>query len=920
MAWPHPHISKRDIDLTVMIRTSVRPSPILRNADYSSLLNIYLTLVPPVTGSRRIQRRKADIAVERSKYASRHWLRALPCHARIDFQRSAASEIRPLLAKDVFDGPLGNSCVNSSTAVTPANQRLLEWRAMIEPAKRDVATAASPPDAVKARVLPVALAVIAAMLLVYWPMLAGQIVFLRDSALWVFPARWFVRQSLLAGEFPSWNPYQGLGFPLLADPQYGVFYPPHWLFLLVSDGILAHLVSWLSLAHLVWGGIGMMLLARRLGACRFGATVAGLSWALSGHTTSAWSIGPLLLGEAWIPWVARGFLILSSREGRVPLVSAVWPMALSLLVGEPFMSAMALFFAVVVVLAAGKGLPSTRSAIVATARSASAWIIAVTIAAVSWLPPLRMLGTTERAQAFSREAAELYSHHPLRVLEMVAPGALGDPTGEYPAGRWVGEPGAAGAPLFFSSYLGVLSLAFVLFGLRMRRLQGVLAGAALLALFVAFGKHAPVHEVWRRILFPFAHMHSPEKYVVLVVAPLSLLSGLGASNLLAARRPALQRFFFLAGALAALALVAGRLLPVALVSDMRWAALRGLLLLGLLLALALLLRHYPRVASFAILALVAIDLGIPANRLAGFASAARLMRVPPAASAVLEDNRNNLAPPRIFREPNLEQNAAPLVPHATWQDSEDLAISALTPNTLNIFGLAAVPGYASAIPDQLTRLDPRSYAELVVTLRLLSVPYALVADAAADEILATSSATLLSRALPGGKLLRMGGVLPRVYLPSQARAISPAQAAQRLRDESVVSGREVLLFAEDALALVHAAKESAGQECKLQSFTNTRIVAQCTTLVPNLVVFIEQYDPGWKATVDGNPVPILPANLVMRAVPIPAGKHHIELEYQTPGLSLAILLSILGLLALAATSFLSRKMGRTREAALFAKL
>jgi len=69
--------------------------------------------------------------------------------------------------------------------------------------------------------------------LTYWPMLAGQIVFHRDSALWFFPARWFVRRSLLAGEFPSWNPFQGLGFPLLADPQYGVFYALHWLFLLV---------------------------------------------------------------------------------------------------------------------------------------------------------------------------------------------------------------------------------------------------------------------------------------------------------------------------------------------------------------------------------------------------------------------------------------------------------------------------------------------------------------------------------------------------------------------------------------------------------------------------------------------------------------------------------------------------------------
>ena len=517
---------------------------------------------------------------------------------------------------------------------------------MADPSKNDHARAASSlPEAGNSRAFPVAFAVIVAVLVAYWPMLVGQIVFHRDTALWVLPARWFVRQSLLAGEFPSWNPYQGLGFPLLADPQYGVFYPPHWLLLLVPDRMVAHLVSWISLAHLVWGGLGMMLLARRLGACHFGAALAGISWALSGHTTSAWSVGPLLLGEAWIPWVARGFLILSRKDGRAPFASAVWPLALSLLVGEPFMSAMALFFAVVVVFATGKGLRPTRAAFAISARSASAWILAVAIAAVSWLPPLHMLGTTERAHAFSREAAEMYSHHPLRILEMVTPGALSDATGAYPAGLWVGESGAAGAPLFFSSYLGVLSLAFVLFGLRQRRLQIVLAGAALLALFVAFGKYAPVHEVWRRILFPFAHMHSPEKYVVLVVAPLSLLAGLGASLLHAADKPALRRFFYFAGAVGLLAAGARLLLPKVLVSDVRSSAFRGLLFLGILVAMVFLLRRLPRVRGVAILGLVAVDLGTPANRLAGFGSAATLMHVPPAASAVLENNRNHPAPP-----------------------------------------------------------------------------------------------------------------------------------------------------------------------------------------------------------------------------------------------------------------------------------
>ena len=768
---------------------------------------------------------------------------------------------------------------------------------------------ASPQGPTKSRVLVLSVvALLVAVLLVYWPMLAGHIVFHRDTALWVFPARWFVRQSLRAGELPAWNPYQGLGFPLLADPQYGVFYPPHWLFLLVPDGLVAHLASWLSLAHLIWGGVGMLLLARRLGAGPVGAAVAGLSWALSGHTTSAWAIGPLLLGEAWIPWVARGFLISARREGRAPSAAAVWPMALSLLVGEPFMSAMALFFALVVVLAAGTRNRPPRVALLVTARSGLAWGIAVLIAAVSWLPSVRMLGSTERAQEFSREAAELYSHHPLRLLEMVAPGALGDPTGTYPAGSIVGEPGAAGAPLFFSSYLGVVALAFVLFGLRRRRLPGVLAASALLALFVAFGKHSPVHEIWRRILFPFAHMHSPEKYVVLVVAPLSLLAGLGATSLLAEDKPRLRRLVAFAGGLAAFAALAGVFLPEALIGDARGACLRGLVLLGLLCGLVFALRHFSRKESIAkivvlaIVGLLVLDLGLPAHRIAGFGSARTLMTVPPAASAVLDDNRGNPAPPRLYRMPNLEANADPLGPDATWRDSQERAIRCLTLNTLNVFGLAVMPGYASAIPDLLSRLGPRTYESLGRSLKLLAMPYVLASDAEVGDIERVVVAKVIAHPLPHGSLLRADGVLPRVYLPNQIRSVRPDEAAQHLSDEAVVSGREVVLLTAGQPMLTPTIEANQTHGCHLVSFSNTRVVAECATPAPNLAVFVEQYDPGWSATVDGTPAPVLAANLVMRAVPIPAGTHRIELSYRSPGLRLALALSTLGLLVFVLTA------------------
>jgi len=46
--------------------------------------------------------------------------------------------------------------------------------------------------------------------------------------------------------------------------------------------------------------------------------------------------------------------------------------------------------------------------------------------------------------------------------------------------------------------------------------------------------------------------------------------------------------------------------------------------------------------------------------------------------------------------------------------------------------------------------------------------------------------------------------------------------------------------------------------------------------------------------VDGHPVPLLRANVTARAVPVPAGRHTIAMDFQVSGLSAGAVLSLLG--------------------------
>jgi len=151
---------------------------------------------------------------------------------------------------------------------------------------------------------------------------------------------------------------------------------------------------------------------------------------------------------------------------------------------------------------------------------------------------------------------------------------------------------------------------------------------------------------------------------------------------------------------------------------------------------------------------------------------------------------------------------------------------------LNVFGLAVVPGYASAIPDLLSQLGPGTFGDLGRMLRLLSVPYALVTDTGASELGRTSTVNLLSHPLPHGSLLRLQDAQPRVYLPSEIRSAPPAEAASHLLDEAVVTGQQVLLLTAGQPLFVPAVQGDEPRACTLESFANTRIVASCSTPSP----------------------------------------------------------------------------------------
>jgi uncharacterized membrane protein YfhO len=66
------------------------------------------------------------------------------------------------------------------------------------------------------------------------------------------------------------------------------------------------------------------------------------------------------------------------------------------------------------------------------------------------------------------------------------------------------------------------------------------------------------------------------------------------------------------------------------------------------------------------------------------------------------------------------------------------------------------------------------------------------------------------------------------------------------------------------------------------------------------VVFAESHYPGWRATVDGVPAPVLRANVALMAVAVPAGEHTVRLWFTAPWVVAGLSLSLFTALSLAA--------------------
>lgn len=136
--------------------------------------------------------------------------------------------------------------------------------------------------------------------------------------------------DLLHGHWPWWNYFQGLGQPLAGEMQSAALFPLTLLFAM-SSGLV-----WFHISLEVIAGVSTYFLARRISLPIFFATVAGMLFAING--TYAWLGNAVLNPVAFLPMLLLGVEMIldsaSSSSKRGWYIAAI-ALALSIYAGFP---------------------------------------------------------------------------------------------------------------------------------------------------------------------------------------------------------------------------------------------------------------------------------------------------------------------------------------------------------------------------------------------------------------------------------------------------------------------------------------------------------------------------------------------------------------------------------------------------------
>jgi hypothetical protein len=670
----------------------------------------------------------------------------------------------------------------------------------------------------------------------------------------------YLRTSIRAGELPLWNPYVMLGCPFLADPQAAVFYPPNWIFIILPE---LPALFFLLACHFWLAGFFFIKLARQWAVSRW----VTIGWTFA-YLMSGFFMGRLLMGQlgyfcGLAYWPLLFYLVERCRERRSGRnwVALVLAASGSFLCGHPqcfWLTAVALGVYVVGVHLGSPWRENARRGLWCLGALVSAYALALLLCAVQLLPTIDLMLESNRAAPSIQFSASFPIEYGWLTTLYV-----GQPFGFRTVVGWELNP-----------YIGIICTGVGLLGLsqwRDARVRGLcLMGA--FGFLMALGQHTPLFGAMFRVLPGMGAFRMAGRYAIFLPWAL-LLAGLVAwtKGVFSRRKILFIMWVLWPGSV-----------YVVWNSPRYWGS--GLIVATLLAVSALALRWiksrvWARIkapASGALIGLLCTELIIAVARTwTGYSHLLVGKHLDAQVANVLHRKSlypSNGVPPRLF------------VPSSLIRTNSGMKYG--FSNVGNYGALASMRvwnylylGSGLAVPlDQLSFLSDEAYRDGDFSFPGMNI--------VASGVYGVTR--LFFHSNPG----------ERAYLVHAWKQVPDWTFALQQMVKNHSDPTTVALLEAPAEGPSPTAGDTSRDEAVIDAFHRNSIELHVRSFAPALLVVAEAWYPGWQATVNGVPAEVLPANVWMRAVRVPAGESRVELHYVEPSLARGAAISLGALLVL----------------------
>lgn len=732
------------------------------------------------------------------------------------------------------------------------------------------------------------------------PQSAGE----NDLTNYYIPSRTFFRNSILQdGRFNFWNPWLSLGTAYVGNPQSAVYYPPNWLTLIANP---SWSLSWLQLLHHWWMGLGVYYLCRSL----------SLSWSSSLFGGIVMSVAPFAIAQgaeghfaqiaasSWMPWAFLALQGYLSKPNAKSGLGVAFCLAMSFLCNHP-QETYYLVMAVSGCAVAEACRNAIQSEKVQARQIITGWFgvgfLTFGLVAIDLIPIYFNSKTTPRGMSAISPALMGWDAYNLNHLwQLVAPFSIDRP-----------ETWERGTPPFWEKigYFGIIPLVLAFVAIivgKSRRLVPTFAILVLITLLIGMGTNGVLFPLMLKIVPGTSWFRLPSRIFFLTSLAIAFLAANGFhlinSDDLAVRR----RSRLLASVICLLVLI-----PIVIhfsrtVESFAFAPLfrQSLIAFPLIAGLAIsgigIWKLKDKTCLSTVLTFLVLgELFCFTNNVIDTAS------VPPL----------NVRNPELFEALNTERQESRLQRVLSLQqvlgdqDAIELQIPKLRgyDPTGSIFYLTALNALSQS-PDRM--IDPTGFSQVQVAAThsnyLSAIGVSHIAQIHHRNYLTFPDhwetlweGQIAKRIQPRkhkistdymGMLIHNPDVLPAAYIVGNAHKLEKGQPLQ-----NVVNGvdfKSTVILERD---LIDSESRAPFQAVELNRIDPDHLKMEFEIGAPGYLVVNELWFPGWRATLDGTPVPILRGNLSCRTLQIPPGKHTVIMSFEPQGFKIGLILTTLSL-------------------------